>query len=149
MSRYWHTNVQYYKGILHTSVLLLWFKITPDPSRGVHVVEKAHGRSRSIRLKYKRRLIDLSWLTREGIVNKRRFCVKPLRNMMPWQKCRTSTNHQRTKTRLRKISMKKTSKMRLLEWTCMDAEISDKCNFRRLAKIKLKRTHGIRPKPFG
>jgi hypothetical protein len=44
---------------------------------------------------------------------------------------------QRTKNRLRKIGMKKTSPMRLLDWTGMDADISDIRNSRRRAKIKL------------
>jgi hypothetical protein len=92
---------------------------SPNPSRGVHVAEKAHGRSRSSHLKYQRWLVDL----------------------MLFRYCLSSTERR---TGLRKIGMKKTSPMRLLEWTGMDAEISNIWNFRRRAKINLKFTH----KPF-
>jgi hypothetical protein len=114
---------------------------SPNPSRGVHVAEKAHGRSRSNHLKYQRWLVDLSWLTLEGGANKSRFmstaCLQPSRNLMLFRYCLSSTERR---TGLRKIGMKKTSPMRLLEWTGMDAEISDIWNFRRRAKINLK-TH--------
>lgn len=64
-------------------------------------------------------------------------CLQPSRNLMLFRYCLSSTERR---TGLRKIGMKKTSPMRLLEWTGMDAEISDIWNFRRRAKINLK-TH--------
>jgi hypothetical protein len=113
-------------------------KASPNPSRGVHVAEKAHGRSRSNHLKYQKWLVDLSWLTLEGGANKSRFmstaCLQPSRNLMLFRYCLSSIERS---TGLRKIGMKKTSPMRLLEWTGMDAEISDIWNFRRRAKINL------------
>jgi hypothetical protein len=73
-------------------------------------------------------------------------CLQPSRNLMLLRYC-LSSNERRTG--LRKIGMKKTSPMRLLEWTefggyvpwrwtGMDAEISDIWNFRRRAKINVK-----------
>jgi hypothetical protein len=92
-----------------------------NPSRDVNVAEKAHGRSRSSLLKYQRRLVDLSWLTQEGGANKIRFAAVTEHDALPV----LSFFLQRTKSRIRQIGLKKTSPMRLLERTGMDAEISD------------------------
>jgi hypothetical protein len=94
--------------------------------------------TRSSHLKYQRWLVDLSWLTLVGGANKSRFmstaCLQPSRNLMLFQYCLASIERS---TGLRKIGMKKTSPIRYLEWTGMDAEISDIWNFRRRAKINL------------
>jgi hypothetical protein len=62
-----------FDGLVWLSPLLRKYKMipnseftSPNPSRGVHVAEKAHGRSRSSHLKYQRWLVDLSWRTLKG-----------------------------------------------------------------------------------
>lgn len=62
-------------------IVRTWWKIFSKSLPSVHVVEKTQGRSMSNHFKnQKRRLVDLSWLTLEGVANKSRFVRYAVRN---------------------------------------------------------------------
>jgi hypothetical protein len=63
-------------GMIYKVCRFKYVQASPNPSRGMHVGEKAHHRSRSSHLKYQRWLVDLLWLTLEGGVNKGQFCYR-------------------------------------------------------------------------